>query len=345
LYINYLCTRSNDVTLSFPTSARKRSWKSFYASLNLSPESLEAHLDSADSSPVLAPSRHLSVIRAASPSAQDSDQDADGESDGDDDDEYVPFVDSNPRKRSRSSIPLRRNMSPFPSTHHDRRSVKRARVSPSRNKQASSATSDAIREAVSAVSCRQMNFVCPECGWKQSNRRMPDFKRHMKTHTRPTEDDQSKGWWCKGVLFENVDQYQRIPPRRSAIHVFGSAEDWGMHAHLQSSRCFEATLRQRQCPMRRHSVRSDSRGVDFLGQKKIRSVSNFLLLSLRRHNLTSPLQNSVIMYHTISSLHLYCHTAEHKYMYYPAVLITHANLILKEYLWAPEGRYNKLSSS
>ena len=212
LYINYLCTRSDDVTPSFPTSDRKRSWKSFYASLHLSPESLEAHLDSAASSPVLAPSRRLSVTRAASPSAHDSDQDAYGESDGDDDDEYVPFVETNPRKRSRSSVPVRRNVSPSPYSHHNRRSVKRARVSPpSRNKQASSTTSVAIREAVSAVSCHQMNFICPECGWKQSNRRMPDFKRHMKTHTRPTEDDQSKGWWCKGVLLENVDQYKKIP--------------------------------------------------------------------------------------------------------------------------------------
>lgn len=205
---------SNDIALSFPTADRKRSWKSFYASLNLSPESLEAHLDSAASSPVLTPLRHLSVTRAASPSAHDSDQDAYGESDGDgdDDDEYLPFVETNPRKRSRSSISVRHNASPSPSSHHNRRSVKRARVSPpSRNKQASSTTSVAIREAVSVASCHQMNFICPECGWKQTNRRMPDFKRHMKTHTRPTEDDQSKGWWCKGVLLENVDQYKKIP--------------------------------------------------------------------------------------------------------------------------------------
>ena len=45
--------------------------------------------------------------------------------------------------------------------------------------------------------------------------------------------------------------------------------------------------------MRRHSVRSGSRRVDFLGQKKIRSVGTLLVL-LRRHNLTSAFQNSVI---------------------------------------------------
>ena len=87
---------------------------------------------------------------------------------------------------------------------------------------------------------------------------------------------------------------QKNSPRRSAIYVFGSREDWGMHAHLQSSRCLEAALGQRQCPMHWHSVRSGSRRVDFLGQKKIRSVSTLLLFLLHRHNLTSALQNSVI---------------------------------------------------
>jgi len=61
LYINYLCTRSNDITLSFPTSARKRSWKLFNASLDLSPESLETHLGT------FVPSqRHLRHIPARS---------------------------------------------------------------------------------------------------------------------------------------------------------------------------------------------------------------------------------------------------------------------------------------
>jgi len=199
LYINYLCTRSNNITLSFPTSAQKRSWKSFYASLNLSPESLQTHLDSAASSPALAPLHHLSITHAASLFTHDSDHDsnqdalADSESDGDDD-EYIPFVETNPRKCSHSSIPIWRNVSPSPSSHHNHHSVKHACVSPScRNKQASLRTSAAIREAVSAVSCHQMNFICPECGWKQTNRRMPDFKRHIKTHMHPTEDDQSKG--------------------------------------------------------------------------------------------------------------------------------------------------------
>jgi len=62
LYINYLCTRSNDITLSFPTSAQKRSFESFYASLNLSLESLQTHLDSAASSPALAPWHHPPTI-------------------------------------------------------------------------------------------------------------------------------------------------------------------------------------------------------------------------------------------------------------------------------------------
>ena len=137
---------------------------------------------------------------------------------------------------------------------------------------------------------------------------MADFKRHMKTHTRPTEDNQYKGWRPRESPRE-CRSVQKNPPRRSAIRVFGSAEDRGMHAHLQSSRRLEATLGQRQCPMCRHSVRSESRGVDFLGQKKIRSVSTLLLMLFCRHNLTqrSPEFGYLTMYHIISSLHLYCY--------------------------------------
>jgi len=84
----------------------------------------------------------------------------------------------------------------------------------------------------------------------------------------------SSPWECQSV--------QKNPPWRSVICVFGSAEDWGMHVHLQSSRCLEATLGQRQCPMRRHSVCSKSRGVNFLRQKKIWLVSTLLLLLFHR---------------------------------------------------------------
>jgi len=76
LYINYPCTRSNNIT-------------------------------SAASSPALAPLRRLSVTCTTSPFTHNSDQDAlaDSESDGDDD-EYIPFIETNPQKHSRSSIPV-----------------------------------------------------------------------------------------------------------------------------------------------------------------------------------------------------------------------------------------------
>ncbi|TFL01818.1 hypothetical protein BDV98DRAFT_471065, partial [Pterulicium gracile] len=39
---------------------------------------------------------------------------------------------------------------------------------------------------------------CPYCSWIQKNRRAPDFKRHLKTHTRSAADRERKGYVCKG---------------------------------------------------------------------------------------------------------------------------------------------------
>ncbi|KAJ7245042.1 hypothetical protein B0H12DRAFT_1003300, partial [Mycena haematopus] len=41
---------------------------------------------------------------------------------------------------------------------------------------------------------------CRVCGWVQKNKRLPDFKRHVKTHQRAFDEDAEKGWRCKGVL-------------------------------------------------------------------------------------------------------------------------------------------------
>ncbi|KAK6991628.1 hypothetical protein R3P38DRAFT_2563822 [Favolaschia claudopus] len=38
------------------------------------------------------------------------------------------------------------------------------------------------------------------CGYVQRNRRMPDFRRHLNTHTRTFEDNAQRGWQCKRVL-------------------------------------------------------------------------------------------------------------------------------------------------
>ncbi|KAF9499037.1 hypothetical protein BDN71DRAFT_265819 [Pleurotus eryngii] len=148
--------------------------------------------------------------------AEDSDRDAEGEEDNvsDDDDEWVPYNQpKKSKKRSRDSYSSQFDGWNFAATQgssnttsrshaqiapHDVRPAKRIRTSPqSRNVQvpALSQPEDAIDD---------LSFKCSECGWVQLNKRLPDFRRHLLTHTRPDDRDQSRGWWCKGVLASSV---------------------------------------------------------------------------------------------------------------------------------------------
>lgn len=159
--------------------------------------------------------------------AEDSDE---GESDGNaSDDEYIPSPQLNSKKR------LRRDSSPqldawsFAGAAQSRsktiprtpaqiapheRPTKRARTSPtSRNVQVSS-----LSEPIDALA---LSFKCPECGWVQLNKRMPDFKRHLKSHVRPSDGDHSKGWWCKGILASS------IPGFRGEGYQFAGEERFG----------------------------------------------------------------------------------------------------------------------
>lgn len=158
---------------------------------------------------------HNSIFSAA------DENDADAESDGnatDDDDEYTPSPRLNARKRPRSSS---RESYRAPSLTSTSSRNKRQRLPPpSRNTQAASPA--AIARAVSEQSPTSLNFTCPECGWKQTNERMPDFKRHLRTHTRPSDQDQQRGWWCKGVLLSDVQAgYHRVPEGSVAFEFQG----------------------------------------------------------------------------------------------------------------------------
>ncbi|KAJ7095741.1 hypothetical protein B0H15DRAFT_826878 [Mycena belliarum] len=138
---------------------------------------------------------------------EESDHDADCESAGDStDDEYMPSPSCNPRKRSRPSSPssFRRTCtSPAASSASSEHPNKRARVSPqSRNVQTSRAEIQRVESAED-----YNNFVCPVCGWVQRNERIPDFKRHVKTHQRAAEEDVEKGWRCKGVPVSEAADY------------------------------------------------------------------------------------------------------------------------------------------
>lgn len=178
------------------TVARRRSWRSFRRTL---PANLPIALE-------------------------DSDRDADGESDDGSDDEYVPPPDldlqttAQSLKRRRSvSVSQRTETSTTPSLPSDssypsHNNPKRLRVAPpSRNKQASPATSQVITRVVNNNLIESTNFICPECGWKQVNKRIPDFKRHLKTHLRPKDNDHSSGYRCKGVRVEDAIYYSIQP--------------------------------------------------------------------------------------------------------------------------------------
>ena len=98
--------------------------------------------------------------------------------------------------------------------HHPYKITKNLRLAPpSRNKQASHATSRVISRVMNSNLREQANvkFVCPECGWRQINKRIPDFKRHLKTHLRPKDGDHSSGHWCCGVRVEDAREYTIQP--------------------------------------------------------------------------------------------------------------------------------------
>ncbi|KAF4604084.1 hypothetical protein EYR40_001267 [Pleurotus pulmonarius] len=146
--------------------------------------------------------------RASLISGEDSDE---GESDGNaSDDEYIPSPQLNSKKRLRRDSPQLDTWSfggaqnysgavprtPPPISPLER-PTKRVRPTPiSRNVQVSS-----LSEPIDALA---LSFKCPECGWVQRNKRVPDFRRHVLSHVRPSDGDHSKGWWCKGVLASSI---------------------------------------------------------------------------------------------------------------------------------------------
>jgi hypothetical protein len=168
--------------------------------------------------------------RQNSVSTVDPSHDADSDSDGNaTDDEYVPSPTLGASKRRRApstAIITGLPVSCKPFTASQTRPTKRARVPPpSRNKQASSPT--AIEQAAAS---KKPTFICPECGWHQTNQRMPDFRRHLLTHTRSTETDTDKGWWCKGVLVKDAARHG--VPKTAAQYLFHN--DWRVGGCLRT---------------------------------------------------------------------------------------------------------------
>ncbi|PPR07118.1 hypothetical protein CVT24_010954 [Panaeolus cyanescens] len=218
--------------------AKRRSWTSFKNSL---PDSISA------GGQVVTPQRKRSSFslfpnhsaphrrtRRESYASFSSSRDAEGESDRGTDDEYLPRP---TKSKSRRHAPYTRPTKPSVSlpVTPSRSPSKRPRLSPpSRNTQSSATKAQELKEVVDTNAIESIDFICPECGWQQLNRRIPDFKRHLKTHLRNTENDHSNGYWCKGVRVQDASRYL-IPPE-AVSYVFKGEERIGGCMHTFSRR-------------------------------------------------------------------------------------------------------------
>ncbi|CAA7261417.1 unnamed protein product [Cyclocybe aegerita] len=137
--------------------------------------------------------------------------------DSDSDESFHPIAGSRKRQRPNrvlldrwSDITDSPSASPKPSLSS--RAPKRPRMSPpSRNTQSTGDISSQIKDVVRNNAIEKTNFQCPECSWKQTNRRLPDFKRHLKTHIRPSANNHDQGFWCRGVPLDQSAGFL-IPP-------------------------------------------------------------------------------------------------------------------------------------
>ncbi|GLB38311.1 putative zinc finger [Lyophyllum shimeji] len=173
-------------------------------------------------------SRRKPVRRLSHFTSNDSDYEPGDDSEGNaTDDEYVPSPQLAPSRHRRaspaSSTSSRRSTAPsMPSTPHSSANhlgSKPRRMPSSRNEQSSWDVEQLVANA------DKFNFICPVCDRVQRNRRMPDLKRHLRTHARPSSNDQTKGFWCKGVPLDDADMYG-IPPTAERFLFLG---EWRKH--------------------------------------------------------------------------------------------------------------------
>jgi hypothetical protein len=172
------------------------------------------------------PASHISTGSSSSSSSLFHDSHSDSESDdsdsgSDSDPEHLPgdmdyFHHANRHRRvsSRSINPRKRPLPICPELPREQPSAirapapvacfssdvsslqqqnKRPRQSPSRNIQTPP-------DSVSLLTVKANPWECPHCPWVQRNKRTPDLKRHIRTHTRLLHPAQ---WVCRGVMIED----------------------------------------------------------------------------------------------------------------------------------------------
>ncbi|KAF9071173.1 hypothetical protein BDP27DRAFT_1322466 [Rhodocollybia butyracea] len=74
---------------------------------------------------------------------------------------------------------------------------------------------------------------------------MPDFQRHLKTHLRADKDDQTQGWWCKGVRVESRHEVNQHARDVNSKKVIGDdAEMYSFHDHMRVGGCLQTFSRR-----------------------------------------------------------------------------------------------------
>ncbi|KAJ3808459.1 hypothetical protein EV368DRAFT_33478 [Lentinula lateritia] len=196
-------------------------------------------------------SKRTSKARATTISDDDDEYKNNG---SDDDDEYAPSPQLAPkcRKRGRTVAVSRhrtsrkkQGVSPSSTSSRptsSRSTPKRRRIAPeSRNEQSDSPV---LLDAISNTSVENCDFICPVCGWEQSNKRMPDYQRHLKTHLRPDREDKTKGWWCKGVRLEDKDEFNVRCEVNGSRRVRDDADPYWFHDHMRVGGCCQTFSRR-----------------------------------------------------------------------------------------------------
>lgn len=145
-----------------------------------------------------------------------SDRDADGESDGDaSEDEYVPSPSLAPKKRQRTYDieHYSRSYTPSASSRAASLGADYARARPAKRTRPAPQSRNVQTAALHVAPRASDPWACPHCPWVQHNKRTPDLKRHIRTHTRHAKPEQ---WVCCGVPLAQAAAFE-VPP--DAAHM------------------------------------------------------------------------------------------------------------------------------
>ncbi|KAF9485851.1 hypothetical protein BDN70DRAFT_870754 [Pholiota conissans] len=72
---------------------------------------------------------------------------------------------------------------------------------PSRNKQVEGLLAERVRALLCLEKSSVPSWECPACDWTQTNERLPDFKRHLRTHLRDVS------YRCCGVPYRDAEAH------------------------------------------------------------------------------------------------------------------------------------------